>query len=163
MSKVITDSNQMLVTSNVLAPPTELLYIYPIKDMFVTQTYPVFSFGEYAELYVRKSSTDECKTIMSFDIPELNRKVWENILYSKLKISFRDIPRTTTRITLRRVVDDGWSEIGGLTWAGQPIEYPEPIATYEINKNTSSIYLDFKPYLLEAEGKAFNFSFSIIL
>ena len=159
MSKIITDSNQMLVTSNVLAPPTEVLYIYPVKDMFVTQTYPVFSFGQYAELYVRKSSTDECKTIMSFNIPALNRKVWENIIYSKLKISFREVPRAT-KIALRRVVDDGWSEMG-LTWAGQPEQYPDILATYDIDEKANSIYLDFKPFLVQAEGEAFNFSFSI--
>lgn len=159
MSKVITDSNQMLVKSNVLAPPTELLYIYPVKDMFVTQTYPVFSFGEYAELYVRKSSTDECKTIMSFDIPELNKKVWEHILYSKIRISFRTLNRST-RLVLRRVIDDGWSELG-LTWAGQPTELPEPLAIYDVNENTKYIELDFHNYLVEAEGEPFNFSFSI--
>ena len=159
MSNTILESNQMQVTTYVVAPPSTAMIIYPVKDMFITKQYPVFSFGEYAQLFVRKNNDSECRTIISFDIPAIEDNIWKNFIDCKIKITFRDVPRATT-IVLKQVEDDGWSETG-VTWAGKPVVYPETLATYQIDENTKTIEYDIKDFLMGLKGEPGNFAFSI--
>jgi len=159
MSNTILESNQMQITTQVVAPPSTAMIIYPVKDMFITKQYPVFSFGEYAQLFVRKNNDSECRTIISFDIPAIEDNIWKNFIDCKIKITFRDVPRATT-IVLKQVEDDGWSETG-VTWAGKPVVYPETLATYNIDENTKTIYYDIQDFLMGLKGEPGNFAFSI--
>ena len=159
MSSTKIESNQMQIMAQVVAPPSTAITIYPVKDMFITKQYPVFSFGEYNQLFVRKNTDTECRAIFSFDIPNIEDNIWKNFIDCKIKISFSYVPRATT-IVLRQIDDDGWSETG-VTWAGKPVEYPEILATYEINENTKEITYDIQDYLASLKGERGNFAFII--
>ena len=156
----VLENNQMQVTTNIVDPPKETLTIYPVKDAYIDQENPVFSFGTTSDLLIRGSSTKADKAILSFQIPVFDQLVLDNMVSAELQFTFVEYLWRDTEMTLKLIEDDGWSETG-TTWAGQPLEHTETYQTVTVKAGTSKFKYDVLPLIKELNGSSGTLAFSL--
>ena len=141
-------SNKMLVLSEIVSPPVKTVRYTPIKDAYLSQYFPIESFGSFQNLLLNSGEITENKIIMTFRIPALSKEVLENITTLKLVLWISAGNNRNAKIQLKRHYDNDWVE-DGTTYVGQPYEYPEVISEVEIKPKDLKIEFNLMDILYD--------------
>ena len=99
-------SNKMLVLSEIVSPPVKTVRYTPIKDAYLSQYFPIESFGSFQNLLLNSGEITENKIIMTFRIPALTKEVLENITSLKLVLWISAGNDRNAKIQLKRHYDN---------------------------------------------------------
>ena len=156
-------SNKMLVLSEIVSPPVKTVRYTPIKDAYLSQYFPIESFGSFQNLLLNSGEITENKIIMTFRIPALTKEVLENITTLKLVLWISAGNDRNAKIQLKRHYDNDWVE-DGTTYVGQPYEYPEVISEVEIKPKDLKIEFNLMDILYDEllKGEEISLAYTIV-
>ena len=156
-------SNKMLVLSEIVSPPVKTVRYTPIKDAYLSQYFPIESFGSFQNLLLNSGEITENKIIMTFRIPALTKEVLENITTLKLVLWISAGNDRNAKIQLKRHYDNDWVE-DGTTYVGQPYEYPEVISEVEIKPKDLKIEFNLMDILYDEllKGEEISLAYTVV-
>ena len=156
-------SNKMLVLSEIVSPPVKTVRYTPIKDAYLSQYFPIESFGSFQNLLLNSGEITENKIIMTFRIPALTKEVLENITTLKLVLWISAGNDRNAKIQLKRHYDNDWVE-DGTTYVGQPYEYPEVISEIEIKPKDLKIEFNLMDILYDEllKGEEISLAYTVV-
>ena len=156
-------SNKMLVLSEIVSPPVKTVRYTPIKDAYLSQYFPIESFGSFQNLLLNSGEITENKIIMTFRIPALTKEVLENITTIKLVLWISAGNNRNAKIQLKRHYDNDWVE-DGTTYVGQPYEYPEVISEIELKPNDLKIEFNLMDILYDEllKGEEISLAYTVV-
>ena len=156
-------SNKMLVLSEIVSPPVKTVRYTPIKDAYLSQYFPIESFGSFQNLLLNSGEITENKIIMTFRIPALTKEVLENITTIKLVLWISAGNNRNAKIQLKRHYDNNWVE-DGTTYIGQPYEYPEVISEVEIKPKDLKIEFNLMDILYDEllKGEEISLAYTVV-
>lgn len=156
-------SNKMLVLSEIVSPPVKTVRYTPIKDAYLSQYFPIESFGSFQNLLLNSGEITENKIIMTFRIPALTKEVLENITSLKLVLWISAGNDRNAKIQLKRHYDNNWVE-DGTTYVGQPYEYPEVISEIEIKPKDLKIEFNLMNILYDEllKGEEISLAYTVV-
>ena len=156
-------SNKMLVLSEIVSPPVKTVRYTPIKDAYLSQYFPIESFGGFQNLLLNSGEITENKIIMTFRIPALTKEVLENITTLKLVLWISAGNDRNAKIQLKRHYDNNWVE-DGTTYVGQPYEYPEVISEVEIKPKDLKIEFNLMDILYDEllKGEEISLAYTVV-
>lgn len=156
-------SNKMLVLSEIVSPPVKTVRYTPIKDAYLSQYFPIESFGSFQNLLLNSGEITENKIIMTFRIPALTKEVLENITSLKLVLWISAGNDRNAKIQLKRHYDNDWVE-DGTTYIGQPYEYPEVISEVEIKPKDLKIEFNLMDILYDEllKGEEISLAYTVV-
>lgn len=156
-------SNKMLVLSEIVSPPVKTVRYTPIKDAYLSQYFPIESFGSFQNLLLNSGEITENKIIMTFRIPALTKEVLENITSLKLVLWISAGNNRNAKIQLKRHYDNDWVE-DGTTYIGQPYEYPEVISEVEIKPKDLKIEFNLMDILYDEllKGEEISLAYTVV-
>ena len=156
-------SNKMLVLSEIVSPPVKTVRYTPIKDAYLSQYFPIESFGSFQNLLLNSGEITENKIIMTFRIPALTKEVLENITSLKLVLWISAGNDRNAKIQLKRHYDNDWVE-DGTTYVGQPYEYPEVISEVEIKPKDLKIEFNLMDILYDEllKGEEISLAYTVV-
>lgn len=156
-------SNKMLVLSEIVSPPVKTVRYTPIKDAYLSQYFPIESFGSFQNLLLNSGEITENKIIMTFRIPALTKEVLENITTIKLVLWISAGNNRNAKIQLKRHYDNDWVE-DGTTYVGQPYEYPEVISEIEIKPKDLKIEFNLMDILYDEllKGEEISLAYTVV-
>ena len=156
-------SNKMLVLSEIVSPPVKTVRYTPIKDAYLSQYFPIESFGSFQNLLLNSGEITENKIIMTFRIPALTKEVLENITTLKLVLWISAGNNRNAKIQLKRHYDNDWVE-DGTTYIGQPYEYPEVISEVEIKPKDLKIEFNLMDILYDEllKGEEISLAYTVV-
>ena len=156
-------SNKMLVLSEIVSPPVKTVRYTPIKDAYLSQYFPIESFGSFQNLLLNSGEITENKIIMTFRIPALTKEVLENITTIKLVLWISAGNNRNAKIQLKRHYDNDWVE-DGTTYVGQPYEYPEVISEVEIKPKDLKIEFNLMDILYDEllKGEEISLAYTVV-
>ena len=156
-------SNKMLVLSEIVSPPVKTVRYTPIKDAYLSQYFPIESFGSFQNLLLNSGEITENKIIMTFRIPALTKEVLENITTLKLVLWISAGNDRNAKIQLKRHYDNDWVE-DGTTYIGQPYEYPEVISEIELKPKDLKIEFNLMDILYDEllKGEEISLAYTVV-
>ena len=162
--EIITISNKMEVASKIVAPPQKIIRYEAIKDTYISQLYPVNSYGDFKNLEVNSTigdEEDENKILMTFSLPEITQDIYDNIVQVRLRLYSQGKITRKANLKLKAHYDNGWIE-NGVTYIGQPYEYPEVIQTTTVNKGDTYVDFDLTDIYKSHNKEAFDLAYNIV-
>jgi hypothetical protein len=124
----IIERNNMSIAAKIVPAPQKTVNVYPTKDTYLSLANPMYPlFGKYNTLMIKNSETDAYKTIMAFDIPEIDPTDFSNLTKVNLTLYAMTPPSRDVHLILKYHYDNDWPE-NDITWMGQPVDYPNALA-----------------------------------
>ncbi len=157
----IIETNKMAIEACVIPAPQRSIKVYPVKDAYISKANPFYPFGIYNTLSVQNSETNASKALMVFEIPDIDPVDFSNLLRVTLTLHAMYIPDRDVHLLLKYHQDDGWPE-NGITWAGQPIEYPETICEFVFPAGAEKVKVDLLNIIVKNGIEYNKYAFSIV-
>jgi hypothetical protein len=155
-------TNRLNVVANIIDPITRTIFVYPVKDAYLSEEEAVFPHGIQRMLLVNNSTIGRTnKTIMAFDVPQITDTQYENLVSVELILQTTVVPKRNVNIGFKYHEDNGWVE-DGTTYLGQPQDEPEIVQMKTLGSLDKNLVYDITDIFTSHENKEFHFPITIM-